>query len=422
MAERPKAYSDPYWSELSARAEQKVGLPAGLLDAIVNHGERTNADRVSSAGARTVYQIIPETAKGLRNNYGIDPYLSDENAAIGAATLLKANLDKYNNSVPMAVAAYHGGYDKSAWGPITNQYVRRVMNGLNQQPTQEARVIPANATSQDDVFKNIMNQLGEEPLQQEQPKQNKNAPANQEDIFNNIMQQLGQGNAEQDPYNRVPAPKDRVYSQQFADDYASGKLSPQERQRVADVIAQGAKVPVPTQGVIQGFGSLVDKATNPEQYAQDQARYAQQFGGQYLTQPLGNDYFDKYYPTPEEKVAREVRASAIGDIEGAASAASGLLSVPAMAIGALGGGAAGLVTGELEANAKQLPQKDAGALIRNSVVQGAITGARTLGEPLQYEPRTGAGVQARNDIFNTLDAFPGAGAFSSEMRAAGAAR
>jgi len=123
----PSKYSDPYWSELSSKMEQKVGLPTGLLNSIVNYGERSNHDQVSSAGAKTVYQITPPTAELIKKKYGIDPYLSPENAAESAALLLKESLARNNNKVNRAIAEYHGGTDTKNWGKITNQYVNRVM-------------------------------------------------------------------------------------------------------------------------------------------------------------------------------------------------------------------------------------------------------------------------------------------------------
>jgi soluble lytic murein transglycosylase-like protein len=60
--------------------EQRQGLPTGMLSSIITHGERSNADQVSEAGARTVAQIIPPTRKAAIEKYGIDAYLSPENA------------------------------------------------------------------------------------------------------------------------------------------------------------------------------------------------------------------------------------------------------------------------------------------------------------------------------------------------------
>ncbi|MEX3725378.1 hypothetical protein AB3504_19550 [Acinetobacter baumannii] len=64
------SYKDPHWSGLSAKTEKLLNLPTGLLQNIVMHGEKSNADQVSSAGARTVYQITPTTRDLVLKNTG----------------------------------------------------------------------------------------------------------------------------------------------------------------------------------------------------------------------------------------------------------------------------------------------------------------------------------------------------------------
>ncbi len=61
----PKSYKDPYWRNLASKAAQDVGLPSGLLEGILTRGERSNADQVSNAGARTPFQVIPQTERRL---------------------------------------------------------------------------------------------------------------------------------------------------------------------------------------------------------------------------------------------------------------------------------------------------------------------------------------------------------------------
>ena len=134
--EIPTRYDDPYWVNLAQNSEKKNNLPDGLLVSILTKGERTNADRVSSAGARTPFQIIPQTRDGAIKNYGIDPYLSDENAADVAGRLLSDSLKRNNGDAEQAVGEYHGGLDRKAWGPVNAAYRQRVMAGMGQQADQ----------------------------------------------------------------------------------------------------------------------------------------------------------------------------------------------------------------------------------------------------------------------------------------------
>lgn len=128
----PNSYKDPYWTDLATATEAKYGLPDGLLAAIVTKGERSNHGAVSEAGARTVFQITPSTRKAAIDKYGVDPYLSPENAAEVAGMLLKDSIQRNNGNVSAAVAEYHGGTDRSNWGPRTRSYVARVMGDQRQ--------------------------------------------------------------------------------------------------------------------------------------------------------------------------------------------------------------------------------------------------------------------------------------------------
>ncbi|MES2350177.1 MAG: hypothetical protein V4641_21625 [Pseudomonadota bacterium] len=137
----PNKFSDPYWSRLADQVEAKLELPAGLLNRIVNLGERSNADQVSEKGAKSPFQIIPATRAAAIKKYGIDPYLSDENAAEVAGNLLKDSLDRNGGNEAEAVGEYHGGVDRSNWGPRTRAYIGRVTGGGRpsaEQPQTES--------------------------------------------------------------------------------------------------------------------------------------------------------------------------------------------------------------------------------------------------------------------------------------------
>lgn len=128
--EFPISFKDPLYAELDARTEQKLGLPSGLLASIRLNGERTNADKVSEVGARTPYQVIPETRAAVIKKYGIDPLLSPENASEVAGLLLKESLQRNKGDVTAAVGEYIGGTDRKNWGRTTNAYIQRVTGAL----------------------------------------------------------------------------------------------------------------------------------------------------------------------------------------------------------------------------------------------------------------------------------------------------
>ena len=138
----PTSYKDPFWSDLAANTERKLGLPDGLLVSVLTRGERSNADQVSEAGARTPFQIIPATRKAVLDKYGIDAYLNPQTAAEAAGLLLKESLDRNQGNIVLAAAEYHGGTDPKNWGPRTKAYMQRVSQGVRELTTQAAPAAP----------------------------------------------------------------------------------------------------------------------------------------------------------------------------------------------------------------------------------------------------------------------------------------
>jgi hypothetical protein len=138
----PTSYKDPFWSDLAANTEQRLGLPSGLLVSVLTRGERSNADQVSEAGARTPFQIIPATRKAVLDKYGIDAYLNPQTAAEAAGLLLKESLDRNQGNIVLAAAEYHGGTDPKNWGPRTKAYMQRVSQGVRELTTQAAPAAP----------------------------------------------------------------------------------------------------------------------------------------------------------------------------------------------------------------------------------------------------------------------------------------
>lgn len=122
----PRSFRDPTYDALDRDVERSLGLPAGLLSGIRTKGERSNADQVSSAGARSVYQIIPATRAGVLKKYGVDAYAGPREAALAAGHVLKEGLDRNGGSVRAAISEYHGGTDRRQHGPVNRAYVRRV--------------------------------------------------------------------------------------------------------------------------------------------------------------------------------------------------------------------------------------------------------------------------------------------------------
>ena len=128
----PNDYRDPFWRDLIASTEQRVGIPAGSLRAVVEFGERTPNDRVGRDGERSVFQILPDTRDAILRKYGIDTNLGPEQAAEGAALLLQEGMRRNGGNLALAVREYQGGTNRRNWGPTNQAYVNRVMVGYNR--------------------------------------------------------------------------------------------------------------------------------------------------------------------------------------------------------------------------------------------------------------------------------------------------
>jgi len=141
------SYKDARWGDLEADAEEKYGIPSGFLSDLRLKGERSNADQVSEAGAKSVWQIIPETRNMIKKKDGVDAYASPDQAAEAAAIVVKDafNCAKQRTKDPqeqkaLAAGYYHAGGDLSNWGARTASYVKRVTGAeapTTQQATQE---------------------------------------------------------------------------------------------------------------------------------------------------------------------------------------------------------------------------------------------------------------------------------------------
>lgn len=128
-------YDDPKLNDYAAKVERDNGLPAGLLNAIKNKGERSNSDQVSPAGAKGVMQFMPATWGQYGKGDITNPYDSIDAAGRYFVDLMK----RYNGSVDAAITEYNGGITQaravqnggSPSATETINYLARVKEGLN---------------------------------------------------------------------------------------------------------------------------------------------------------------------------------------------------------------------------------------------------------------------------------------------------
>lgn len=376
MAEAPNSYKDQYWTDLASNAESRIGLPSGLLSSIVTKGERSNADQVSEVGAKTPFQITPSTRKAAIDKYGIDPYLSPENAADVAGMLLKDSLDRNKGDVASAVAEYHGGTDRANWGPKTRAYVARVMVNQRQQPVQQTgstfqRAMASQQSIQQhpNAISNVYQAYKYGRMSQEEAKQF-------EDDVNSGLVMLPRGAVLSGQKSQAPlsAPEPVMLPQGVTDAYVGNRMAPEERAQLEEDIRNGVVKLPPTKG---------------SQIPTEEPGWTQ--------------------PT-EQPIIQQAKEPTLGEkLAGAGEAAlTTVTGATGGTLGMIGGTGSQLVQNILNGTFGTQQAADL-------VDQAAMEGARSL----TYEPRTPVGQQYAGNVGKVMEQLVPIGAIGGEMAALG---
>jgi hypothetical protein len=146
------------YDELVNRVASEFGLDASLLHAIISAESGYKSDVVSPKGATGLMQVTPGVALSLGYSDLYDPYT---NLRAGA-THLKSLLERFNNNLELAVAAYNAGEGAvRRYGcqvppyKETQAYVRTVLARYQQSPSlvpkdvaQRRAILPAMSVKQ----------------------------------------------------------------------------------------------------------------------------------------------------------------------------------------------------------------------------------------------------------------------------------
>lgn len=117
------------YADIISNAATTYNVPEKLISAVMKQESNFNASAVSSAGATGLMQLMPSTAKYLGATNASDP----EQNVMAGAKYLRQMLDKFDDNVSLALAAYNAGPGNvSKYNGIppfkeTQNYVKNVM-------------------------------------------------------------------------------------------------------------------------------------------------------------------------------------------------------------------------------------------------------------------------------------------------------
>jgi soluble lytic murein transglycosylase-like protein len=126
-AHPPSTKSAPYEAAISEHARRQ-GVAADLVRAVIQVESAFNPVAVSTKGAMGLMQLMPATAHELGVNNPFDP----EQNIRGGVTYLKQLLNRYDQKVELALAAYNAGIGNvTKYGAVppfkeTRNYVNKI--------------------------------------------------------------------------------------------------------------------------------------------------------------------------------------------------------------------------------------------------------------------------------------------------------
>ena len=138
---RKGALTTPTYQAMVSAAAERYKVSSALIDAVAWQESRYRVNAVSPVGAVGLMQLMPATARSL----GVTDSLDPQQNISGGAAYLRHQLNRFDNNVEFALAAYNAGPGAvRKYGGIppyreTQNYVRSIMNRLAQTALQQTK-------------------------------------------------------------------------------------------------------------------------------------------------------------------------------------------------------------------------------------------------------------------------------------------
>jgi hypothetical protein len=132
----------PALGEVVRVAAGRNKIDPALIMSVIRSESAFRANAVSTKGARGLMQLMPQTASQLGVMNPLDPIANVE----GGTLYLRQLLDRYNNDLVKALAAYNAGPGRvDQYGGVppyaeTQAYVTEIVRDFNRQKLAERRV------------------------------------------------------------------------------------------------------------------------------------------------------------------------------------------------------------------------------------------------------------------------------------------
>lgn len=140
----PQVVTTAPYAEIVKAAAARYGVDADLISSVISAESNFDSKAISKRNARGLMQLLPETA----NRFGVKNIFDPQENIDAGTHYLSDLLQRYNNDLALALAAYNAGPERvQQFGSIppyreTVSYIRRVKRAYAKTKAPRATLAP----------------------------------------------------------------------------------------------------------------------------------------------------------------------------------------------------------------------------------------------------------------------------------------